>query len=32
MTTLHDPLDRGLLRALIRRSGLSVDEFINLLE
>jgi predicted RNA binding protein YcfA (HicA-like mRNA interferase family) len=29
---LHNPLDRGLLRALIRRSGLSVEEFIELLD
>lgn len=27
----HSELDRGTLRAIIRQSGLSVDEFINLL-
>lgn len=28
---LHKELDRGTLRAIIRQSGLSVDEFVNLL-
>jgi len=28
----HKELDRGTLRAIIRQSGLSVDEFIKLLE
>ena len=27
----HKGLDRGTLRAIIRQSGLSVDEFLNLL-
>jgi len=27
----HKELDRGTLRAIIRQSGLSVDEFIRLL-
>lgn len=27
----HKELDRGTLRAIIRQSGLSVDEFIKLL-
>ena len=27
----HKELDRGTLRAIIRQSGLSVDEFTNLL-
>jgi len=27
----HKELDRGALRAIIRQSGLSVDEFIDLL-
>ena len=27
----HKQLDRGTLRAIIRQSGLSVDEFVNLL-
>lgn len=27
----HKTLDRGTLRAIIRQSGLGVDEFINLL-
>ena len=27
----HSELDRGTLRAIIRQSGLSVDEFVNLL-
>ena len=27
----HKQLDRGTLRAIIRQSGLSVDEFLNLL-
>jgi predicted RNA binding protein YcfA (HicA-like mRNA interferase family) len=27
----HHELDRGLLRGLIRDSGMSVDEFMNLL-
>ena len=27
----HKELDRGTLRAIIRQSGLGVDEFINLL-
>lgn len=27
----HKTLDRGTLRAIIRQSGLSVDEFLNLL-
>ena len=34
MTTLsipqHRELDRGLLRALIRAAGLTVDEFVSL--
>ncbi len=29
---LHREIDRGLLRALIRRAGITVDEFIALLE
>jgi predicted RNA binding protein YcfA (HicA-like mRNA interferase family) len=29
---LHDELDRGTLRKLIRLAGLSVDEFIALLK
>ena len=28
---LHRELDRGMLRAVIRQVGLSVDEFIKLL-
>jgi len=28
----HRELDRGLLRKLIRQSGLTVDEFMELLE
>ena len=28
---LHKELDRGTLRAIIRQTGLSVDEFIKLL-
>jgi len=28
---LHRELDRGMLRAIIRQAGLSVDEFIKLL-
>jgi hypothetical protein len=28
---LHRELDRGLLRSLIRKAGLSVEEFIGLL-
>ena len=28
----HKQLDRGLLRSQIRKAGLSVDEFVNLLE
>ena len=28
----HRELDRGLLRGLIRDAGMSVDEFLNLLE
>ena len=28
---LHKELDRGTLRAIIRHSGLSVDEFVELL-
>ncbi|MCD4784991.1 MAG: type II toxin-antitoxin system HicA family toxin [Candidatus Eremiobacteraeota bacterium] len=28
----HKELDRGTLRAIIRQSGLSVPEFINLLQ
>ncbi|MEA1960752.1 MAG: type II toxin-antitoxin system HicA family toxin [Bacillota bacterium] len=28
----HKTLDRGTLRSLIRKSGLTVDEFINLIE
>lgn len=28
----HKELDRGTLRAIIRSTGLSVDEFINLLQ
>ena len=27
----HKELDRGTLRAIIRQSGLSIDEFVNLL-
>ncbi len=27
----HKKLDRGTLRAIIRQSGLSIDEFIELL-
>jgi len=27
----HKELDRGTLRAIIRQAGISVDEFINLL-
>jgi len=27
----HKELDRGTLRAIIRQSGLSIDEFLNLL-
>lgn len=27
----HKELDRGTLRAIIRQSGLSVEEFVNLL-
>ena len=27
----HDTLDRGTLRAIIRQDGLSVDEFLQLL-
>lgn len=27
----HKELDRGTLRAIIRQSGLSLDEFLNLL-
>ncbi len=27
----HKELDRGTLRAIIRQSGLSVDEFVKLL-
>ncbi len=27
----HKELDRGTLRAIIRQSGLTVDEFINLI-
>jgi predicted RNA binding protein YcfA (HicA-like mRNA interferase family) len=27
----HDELDRGTLRAIIRQSGLSVEEFLRLL-
>ncbi|HEY7543484.1 MAG TPA: type II toxin-antitoxin system HicA family toxin [Blastocatellia bacterium] len=27
----HRELDRGMLRAIIRQAGLSVDEFVNLL-
>jgi predicted RNA binding protein YcfA (HicA-like mRNA interferase family) len=27
----HSELDRGTLRAIIRQSGLSVDEFVSLL-
>ena len=29
---LHKELDRGTLRAIIRQSGLSVDEFVELLK
>ncbi len=29
---LHRELDRGLLKALIRKAGLTVEEFITLLE
>ncbi len=29
---LHDELDRGLLRHLIRVAGMTVDEFLRLLE
>lgn len=29
---LHKELDRGTLRAIIRQAGLSVDEFVKLLE
>ncbi|MBC7348046.1 MAG: type II toxin-antitoxin system HicA family toxin [Clostridia bacterium] len=29
---LHSELDRGTLRALIRRAGLTVEEFVRLLE
>lgn len=29
---LHDELDRGLLRSLIRKAGLTVDEFSDLLK
>ncbi|HEV2166149.1 MAG TPA: type II toxin-antitoxin system HicA family toxin [Thermoplasmata archaeon] len=28
---LHDELDRGTLRAIIRQSGLSVEQFVELL-
>ena len=28
---LHDTLGRGLLRALVRKAGLTVDEFADLL-
>jgi len=28
----HKTLDRGTLRAIIRQAGLSVDEFVSLLE
>jgi len=28
---LHKELDRGMLRAIIRQAGLSVDEFVKLL-
>ena len=28
----HDVLDRGTLRAIIRQAGLSVDEFVGLVE
>lgn len=28
----HKTLDRGALRAIIRQAGLSVDEFVSLLE
>ncbi len=28
----HKKLDRGTLRAIIRQTGLSIDEFINLLK
>ena len=28
----HKELDRGTLRAIIRQSGLSVDEFVKLLQ
>jgi predicted RNA binding protein YcfA (HicA-like mRNA interferase family) len=27
----HKELDRGLLRAIIRQAGMTVDEFLNLL-
>ena len=30
--TLHPTLDRGTLRSIIRRAGLTVDEFLVLLE
>lgn len=28
----HDPLKRGILRALIRQSGLTVEQFVELLK
>ena len=28
----HKELDRGTLRAIIRQAGLSVEEFINLMD
>jgi predicted RNA binding protein YcfA (HicA-like mRNA interferase family) len=29
---MHQELDRGLLRGLIRKAGISVDEFLDLLK